>query len=71
MVYSGVAATTPTALPVITKMTTGPGFDFFTTKNTQKNSRRAGGHRLWYCLCMGGGYLAKPLHGGDPQHVTG
>ena len=34
MVYSGVAATIPTALPVITKITTGPSFDLFTSKNT-------------------------------------
>ena len=71
MVYSGVAATIPTALPAITKITTGPDFDFFTTKNTQKNSSRAGWYRLWSSLYMGGCHLAKPLHSGDSQHATG
>jgi len=71
MVYSGVAVTIPTALPVITKITTGPSFDFFTTKDTQKDSSRAGGYRLRPSLCMGGCDLAKPLHFGCSQHATG
>ena len=71
MVYSGVAATTPTALPVIMTMTTGPSFDFFTTQNTQENSCRASGYRLWFSLCMGGRDLATTLHSGDPQYAAG
>ena len=66
MVYSGVAAITPTALPVIMTMTTGPSFDFFSTQNTQENSCRADGYRLRFSLCLGGRDLATTLHSGDP-----
>lgn len=55
----------------MTTITTGLSFDFFTSKNTQENSGRAGGYCLRYGLRMGRRVLARTLHGRAPQYAAG